>query len=185
MRSFQCFWRSCQIAVQSVTIIAFVADQARWERVEEAVPKDPFDELAFVRRGAFDTDGERKTGIIGESEDFRAFAALGRSDREAPLFFAPVKEASMKTSSKSSFPRACNSSARTRKMRSSLPARTKCWKRRWQVWYGGYLLGSSRQCAPVPNTRRIPLSTPRVPCLGRPRPSAGRCDLKIGSMSFH
>jgi hypothetical protein len=173
-----------QIAVQSVTIIGFVTDQARWERVEEAVPKDPFDELAFVRRSAFDTNGERKTVIIDESEDFRAFAAFGRPDREAP-FFAPVKEASMKASSKSSFPRACNSPARTRKMRSNLPARTHCWKRRWQVWYGGYLAGSSRHCAPVPKTHRIPLSTPRVSCQGRPRPSARRCGLKIGSMSFH
>src|SRR6267378_1434480 len=59
----------------------------------------------------------------GKSEDFRAFAAFGRPDREAP-FFAPVKEASMKASSKWSFPRACNSSARTCKMRSSLPACT-------------------------------------------------------------
>ena len=75
--------------------------------------------------------------IIGESKDFRPLAAFGRPDREAP-FFAPLKEASMNSSSRSSFPRACNSSASTRKTRSSLPARTHCWKRRWQVWYDGY-----------------------------------------------
>jgi len=173
-----------QIAVQSVTVIGFVADQSRREGVEEAVPEDPFDELAFVRRSAFDTNGERKTVIIGESDDFRPFAAFGGPDREAP-FFAPVKEASMKASSKCSFPRACNSSASARKMRSSLPSRTHCWKRRWQVWNGGYFLGSSRHCAPVPKTQRIPLSTARVSCQGRPRPSARRCGLKIGSMSFH
>jgi len=173
-----------QIAVQSVTVIGFVADQSCRERVEEAVPEDSFDKLAFVRRSAFDTNGERKTVIIGESDDFRPFAALGGPDREAP-FFAPVKEASMKASSKSSFPRACNSSASTRKMRSSLPARTHCWKRRWQVWYGGYLVGNSRHCAPVPNTHRMPLSTARVSCHGRPRPSERRCGRKIGSMSFH
>ena len=57
----------------------------------------------------------------------------------------------MKASSMFNFPRACNSAARARKMPSSLPSRTHCWKRRWQVWYGGYLLGSSRHCAPVPN----------------------------------
>jgi hypothetical protein len=148
------------------------------------VPQDPFDELAFVRRSAFDTNGERKAVVVGESEDFRPLAAFGGPDREAP-FFAPVKEASMKASSKSSFARACNSSASMRKMRSSLSVRTHCWKRRWQVWYGGYLLGSSRHCAPVPNTHRIPLSTARVSCQGRPRPSARRCGLKIGSMSFH
>ena len=140
-----------QLSVQPVAVIGFVADQSRAEHVEEAVPEDPFDKLAFVWRSTFDTNGEGKTAMIGESEDFRAFAAFGRPDREAP-FFAPVKEASMKASSKSSFPRVCNSSARTRKMRSSLPAYTHWWKRRWQVWYGGYFLGNSRHCAPVPNT---------------------------------
>jgi hypothetical protein len=173
-----------RLSVQPVAVIRFVADQSRGEGVEEAVPEDPFDKLAFVWRSTFDTNGERKTVIIGESDDFRPLAAFGGPDCEAP-FFAPVKEASMKPSSKSSFPRACNSSASTRKMRSSLPARTHCWKWRWQVWYGGYLLGSSRHCAPVPNTHRIPLSTALVSCQGRPRPSARRCGLKIGSMSFH
>ena len=70
-----------------------------------------FDKLAFVRRSAFDTNGERKTVIIGESDDFRPLAAFGGPDREAPVF-APVKEASMKAFSSCSFPRACNSSAR-------------------------------------------------------------------------
>lgn len=173
-----------QIAVQAVTVIGFVADQSGREGVEEAVPEDPFDKLAFVWRSAFDTNGERKTVIIGESEDFRAFAALGGPDRQAP-FFAPVKEASMKASCKSSFPRARNASVRARKMRSSLPARTHCWKRRWQVWYGGYFWGNSRHCAPVPNTHRIPFSTARVSCHGRPRPSRRRSDCKIGSINFH
>jgi hypothetical protein len=92
-----------QVPVQTVTVIGFVADQPRRESVEETVPEDPFDELAFVRRGAFDTDGQRKTVIIRESDDFRPLAAFGGPDREAP-FFAPVKEASMKASSSCSFP---------------------------------------------------------------------------------
>jgi hypothetical protein len=91
----------------------------------------------------------------------------------------------MKASSSWSFPRACNSTARTRKMRSRLPSRTHCWRRRWQVWYGGYLLDSSRHWAPVPTTHRIPLSTARVSCHGRPRPSGRRCGRKIGSTSCH
>jgi hypothetical protein len=70
-----------QLAVQAVAVISFVADQSRRERVEETVSEDAFDELAFVRRGAFDTNGERKTVIIGESDDFRPFAALGGPDR--------------------------------------------------------------------------------------------------------
>ena len=79
-----------QISIQEVTVIRFVPDQSRWEGVEEAVPEDPFDELAFVRRSALDTNGERKTVIIGESDDLRSFTAFGGPDREAP-FFAPVK----------------------------------------------------------------------------------------------
>jgi hypothetical protein len=173
-----------QISIQAVTVIGFVADQSCREGVEEAVSEDAIDELAFVRRSAFDTNGERKTVIIGESDDFRPFAAPGGPNREAP-FLAPVKEASIKASSSCSFPRACNSSARTRKMRSSLPSRTHCWKRRWQVWYGGYFLGSSRHCAPVPKTHKIPLRTARVSCQGRPRPSKRRWGRKIGSMSCH
>jgi hypothetical protein len=148
------------------------------------VPEDPFDELAFVRRSAFDTNGERKTVRIGEDEDFRSLAAFGGPDREAP-FLAPVKEASMKASSSWSFPQASNFLARTRKMHSSLPSRTHCWRRRWQVWYGEYSLGSSRHCAPVPKTHRIPLSTARVSCHGRPRPSERRLGRRIGSISCH
>lgn len=43
-----------QIAIQSVAVIGFVADQSQREGVEEAVPEDAFDELVFVRRRAFD-----------------------------------------------------------------------------------------------------------------------------------
>ena len=48
----------------------------------------------------------------------------------------------MKASSRSSVPRTRNLPASSRKMRSSLPERTHCWKPRWQVWYGAYLLGA-------------------------------------------
>ena len=75
-----------QISIQAVTVIRFVADQSCREEVEEAVPEDPFDELAFVRRSAFDTNGERKTVIIGESDDLRTLAAFGGPDCEAPFF---------------------------------------------------------------------------------------------------
>src|SRR6266849_7877079 len=52
----------------------------RWEyHVEEAVPQDPFHELAFMRRSALDTNGERKTVIIGERDDLRPLANLSFS----------------------------------------------------------------------------------------------------------
>jgi hypothetical protein len=148
------------------------------------VSQNALHELAFMRRSTFHANGQRKTVIIGESEDFRPLSALGGPDCEAP-FFAPVKEASIKASSSLSFPRACNSSASPRKISSSLPSRTHCWNRRWRVWYGGYLSGSSRHCAPVPKIHRIPLRTDRVSCHGRPRPSVRGLGRKIGSNSFH
>jgi len=39
------------------------------------VPEEAFDELDFVRRNPFDTNGDWKTGI-GESADFRFLVAL-------------------------------------------------------------------------------------------------------------
>jgi len=41
--------------------------------------------------------------------------------------------------------------------------------RRWQVWYRGYFLGSSRHWAPVPKTHKIPLRTARVSCRSQDR----------------
>ena len=65
-----------QIPIQAVTVIGSVTDHPRRKGIEEAVSEEAFDEPAFVRRSAFDTDGERKTVIIGENEDFRPLAAL-------------------------------------------------------------------------------------------------------------
>ena len=51
--------------------------------------EEAFDELAFVRQSAFDTNGDSKTVIIGDSDDFRSLAAFGGPDRNA-TFFAPA-----------------------------------------------------------------------------------------------
>ena len=77
-----------QISIQAVAVISFATNQWRREGVEEAVSEEAFDELAFVRGSAFDTNGDRKT-VIGESDDFPSLAAFGGPDREAP-FFAPA-----------------------------------------------------------------------------------------------
>ncbi len=77
-----------EIVIQSVTVVGGVADQSFRELVEEALPEDFFDQLAFVRRSALDTNGERKTVIIGDCHDLRPFAALGRANGE-PLFSPP------------------------------------------------------------------------------------------------
>src|SRR4029077_6822235 len=173
-----------QMLVEPVAVVGFITDQPRRQLIEKALRQDLFYQLTFVRRSALDTNGDRKTVISADGEDLRALATLGGPDRKAP-FFPPVKEASIKPSSSSSFPRACNSSASTRKISSSLPSRTHRWKRGWQVLYGGYFLGSSRHSAPVPKTHKIPLSTARVSCHGRPFPSERRVGRRICSISSH
>jgi hypothetical protein len=85
---------------------------------------------------------------------------------EAP--FPPVKESSIKASGWS-FPRVCNSLARVRKMRSSSPSRTQCWRRRWQVWYGRIFLG---QFAPRYACTRDPQNSTKYGPRVLPRPSS-------------
>src|SRR6185437_4847533 len=91
--------------------------------------------------------------------------------------------ASMKLSARSRSPRSRIRFAKRRNTFCSRPSRTHCWKRRWQVWYGGYRSGISLQRDPLPNTHNTPLSTPRVSCQGRPRPSSRRCGFKTGPIS--
>ena len=74
-----------QVPIQAVAVVSFVADQPRREGVEEALSQDAFDELAFVRRSTFDTNGERKTVIIGDSDDLGPLAALGGPHGKAPF----------------------------------------------------------------------------------------------------
>lgn len=38
-----------QVLIQAVAVVGFIADQSCREGVEEALPEDAFDELAFVR----------------------------------------------------------------------------------------------------------------------------------------
>ena len=78
----------------------------------------------------------------------------------------------MQHSDKSSLPRSLRSWARASTTRSKVPSRTQRWKRRWQVWYGGYRSDKSAHCAPVRSIQRMPLSTSRLLRQGRPRPSA-------------
>jgi hypothetical protein len=74
-----------QLLIQAVTVICFVANQSCRQGVEEILSEYTFNKLAFGRRSAFDTNGKRKTVIIGERNDFRSRAAFGGTDREAPF----------------------------------------------------------------------------------------------------
>jgi hypothetical protein len=92
-----------KLLLQAVTVICFVANQSCRQGVEETLSEYTFNKLAVVRRSAFDTNGKRKTVIIGERNDFRSLAAFGGTGRDAP-FFAAVKEASINTSFSCSLP---------------------------------------------------------------------------------
>ena len=115
----------CQLLVERVRVVGFVADEPLREFIEEASAEDAFDELAFVRRSTFHRYGKWKTVIRGDSDDLRALAPTRGTDGEAP-FLALAKVASMNASSRLSLPAARRCSASLRKTNSSLPERTHC-----------------------------------------------------------
>ena len=170
--------------IERVRVVGFVANEPCRELVEEACGQNVFHKLALGWRSAVDRYGERKTVTSGDSDDLGALAAAGGADGKAP-FLALAKVASTKASSSFSLPCSCSRAASNFSASSSLPLRTHCWKRRWQVWNGGYFSGSSRHCAPVPSTHSTPFNTDRVSCHGRPRLSARRAPRNTGSTINH
>jgi hypothetical protein len=143
------------------------------------------DQLDFMRTSRLCVDGERKTSAVCHCQELRTFAPLGLSHRTPP-FFATTNVPSMKHSDRSNSPRSHRSWAKVSKTRRSTPARTHCWKRRWQVWYGGNRSGKSFQRAPLRKIQRMPLSTARSSFHGRPRPSGRRGGAGMsGRMMFH
>ena len=173
-----------KLFVEPIRVVCLVADEPGWEFVEEACSQNLFHKLTLGWRSALHRYGERKTVASGESEDLGALAAARGADGKAP-FLALAKVASTNASSRFSRPRSCRCFANNRNPSSSLPLRTHCWNRRWQVWNGGYFSGNSRHCAPVPNTQSTPLSTARVSCQGRPRLSVRRAGRNTGSTTAH
>jgi hypothetical protein len=123
-----------------------------------------------MRRSAFFVYGDRKTSTVCDSHELRTLSPLGFTHTESP-FLAAMKVPSMKHSLRFSLPRSFISSARARRIFSKAPHLTHSWKRRWQVWYGGYLSGKSYQGAPLRRTHKIPLNTSRGSRLGLPLPS--------------
>ncbi len=174
-----------QVLVQSVAVVGLVSDQPLRRALGKSTLKSVFDKSYLAPRSTFDTYGDRKTRAVCDCHDLGPLALLGFPDTEPP-FLAGANVPSMKASDRSMSPRASKSSARARKIFSTVPSCTHCWKRRWQVWYDGYFSGRSFQGAPVRSTQRIPLRTSRVLRHGRPRPSLRRGGLGIsGSNNCH
>ena len=114
-----------QVAIEWVTVVPAIADQAGRERAEEALRKRGIDERGFSGRSAGHVHGERKTMAVADRHDLAPLAAASRTDGSAP-FFAELKLASMKASVRSNLPRSRRSSASRRSNRRSNPVRCQC-----------------------------------------------------------
>ena len=124
-----------------------------------------------MRRSTSNGYGDRKTSAICHCHELCTLAPLGFSHPCAP-FLAMTKVPSIKHSVKSNSPRSFTSCTSCLRIVSKVPVWTHSWKRRWQVWYGGYRLGISCHGAPVRMTQRIPFKMARLSTLGLPFPSA-------------
>lgn len=158
-----------KLGVERIAVVGAIADQSRGLLAREAMVDGGLDESCFVRRSSRCVKGDRKTSAVRNCHEFRALAPLSGAHASAP-FFATTKLASMKHSDKSRPPRLRKCSANTLRAVCSAPVRTHCWKRRWQVWYGGKRSGRSFQRAPERKIHNTPFITARASRGGRPRP---------------
>jgi len=170
-----------QPLVQRIAVIGAVADQPLRVLSGKAFLERAFDQSDFMRRSTFRGYGDRKTRAICHCHELCTLAPLGLSHPSAP-FFAMTKVPSMKHSVKSSLPRSLTSLTNARRIFSNTPEFRHAWNRRWQVWYGGYRSGRSRQAAPVRRIHRMPFRISRSATRGLPRPSARRAT--FGSKGF-
>ena len=157
--------------VQRIRVIGAVSDESVRQFVHQYVFQCGFYEFDLVRRSAFGVYGDRKTRAVCHCHELRTLAPLGLSNLSPP-FLADMNVPSMKHSLKSKPPLSRKSSATVCKTLSREPSFTHLWKRRWQVWYGGYRSGRSCQGAPVLSIHNMPLRTSRLERQGRPRLSA-------------
>ena len=160
-----------QLCVKRVGVVRFVSDEPFWSAANMGCLESVCNKGDFMRRSTLNVYGEWKRRAVCNGHDLCTFAPLGLSNTEAP-FFATTKVPSMKHSRSSISLRSSKSRANACKMVSSTPERTHSWKRRWQVWYGGYRSGKSAHCAPVRSIHKMPSSTSRELRLGLPLPSS-------------
>ena len=119
--------------VQRITVIGAVPNQAVGLGGGETPGESGEDQGDLLWCSRRRVDGDRQTMAVCHRHEFRTLAPLGRSHVPS-FFFATMKVASMKHSLRSTSPRVRKSSAKVSNTRRKTPARTHCWKRRWQVW---------------------------------------------------
>ena len=124
---------------------------------------------------------QRNTLAISHHHELRTLAPLGFSDFWAP-FFADTKLPSIKHSAQLIWPRLSSLLMKVRQIFNQTPSSSHILSRLQQVLGLGYFSGRSFHLAPVRKIQRIPSSTKRLFCQGRPLLfSSG----KSGSISFH
>jgi len=174
-----------QSFIKWIAVIGLITDKFIWRIRSKTAVDGFFNKLYFMRGGAFHTSGDRNTRSVCDCHDLGAFATLCLADSKTP-FFAGAKLPSMNASRISIFPRSYRSLASSYKISWKVPRSVHSWKRRWQVWYGGYLEGISFQGAPVRNIHNIPFITSRAGFGFRPRGSFSGVVFNImGSIRFH
>lgn len=160
-----------QPLIERVRVVGSVSNQMLRQGLYEATLKSRLNKGDLMRASRFSVSGERKTSAVCHCHELRALTPLGLSHSRSP-FLATTNVPSMKHSLISSPPLCFRSSAKASSTLASVSSLTHDWKRRWQVWYGGYLSGRSFQGAPVRSIHSTPLSTSRLSRQGLPLPSS-------------
>jgi hypothetical protein len=122
-----------QHRVQGITAVGLIPDQPRGAVGGNGWSEGVWGKGDFMSRSSRRVDGERKTRAVCHRHARRTLAPLGRSHPRAPLL-ATTQVAAMTHVLRSNAPRSRKSSARRSSIPRSVPSRTHCGKRRWQVW---------------------------------------------------
>ena len=171
--------------IQWVTIIGHVTNQSLWLCSCKAFRYCFFNEFNLVCTCFMCGYGDRKTIAVCNGHDLGTLATFSFANSIAP-FLAAAKLPSIKHSPRSIFPLFLRSTASLTNIFSQTSASTHSWKRRWQVWYGGYFSGKSFHGAPVRQIQRIPLRIARLSTRGRPETFlSGMADSIMGLTKAH
>ncbi len=181
-----------QFLIKGFTVIGLITNQLVWSIRRQAAIDRLFNQFHFMRRGACDTNGDRKTRSVCDCHDLGPFATLcfadSKADSKTP-FFAGTKLPSMNASLMSILPRSYRSSASADKISGkflvlSIPGNVD--GRSGMADISKAYPGISFQGAPVRNIHNIPFITSLAGFNFRPRGSFLGVDRNImGSIRIH
>jgi hypothetical protein len=153
--------------IHRIAIISHIANQSFWFCWCKAFRYSFFNEFNLMGACFMCGNGDRKTIAVCNRHDLGTLATLSFANSAAP-FLADAKLPSIKHSARSIFPLIFKSKASLTRIFSQTLFLTHSRKRRWQVWYGGYLSGRSFHGAPVLQIHRMPFKILRSSTRGRP-----------------